>query len=952
MELEQVIKVIPEGTEQTIGVVPEGTEKMITVTPELVVGRVITEELNVTPTEEAQTFTPDQGVDGFDEVNVAAIPADYVGSAITRDPAMTASGPTVTAAEGYYTHAQTETVASGSAKTPTGGITANPSITVSNSGLITATISTSESITPIVEEGYIVTGTAGTISFSGSATEQLTTVNGQTIAPTESVQTAVPALRFTKGAVKIGAIPADYVGSGVTRQAGSTVTPIETAQTVVPADTFVTGAIGVAAIPSDYVGSGVTQRSSSDLAASGATVTAPAGYYSAAATTTVASGTEGTPVATKSAVNNHAVTVTPSVVNTEGYISGGTKTGTAVTVSASELVSGTLSITQNTTGRDVTNYQKVDVAIPAPVLETVNTTYTATTSQQTSTITASTGYDAIGQVNVTVTAVTSGMLGNPNVVRSKDDGYFYETISYPNFQAGYITSAASLQTHLSLEDKTVTPTTTAQTVGPTGDSYYLNSVTVDAVPTASLGVSQASRSKTTTALITRFDWPNFVAGYMSSHPPVAASQILQNETVTPTTTAQTVTPTNNGYYLESVTVEAIPAGTAGTPTATKGAVSGHAVTVTPSVTNATGYITGGTITGTAVTVSASELVSGSQTITTNDTYDVTNLAEVVVSVSGGSPNLQTKTNINPTTSSQTITADAGYDGLSSVQINAMPSGSAKPAASISSTGATLSTATNAIVLTKSVSNVPDVTAGYVASGTAGTTNITLQAPATLQGATTYYPTTTDQTINGSRYLTGNQTIKAVSQTNLAAENIKNGTTISISNGNGNIWSVTGTYSGGGGGGGIGDLLATSALGTISTSTTQATNLNKTITVTSVNAYDLLIVETSVDTVVANRHTATAGAIFLTASSNVNTKNGATVANAKWNSKISSSNVTTTRASTSSYGIYPNSCTVTTTSGGTASIPLYGRYNSTQTGTINGSYTTRVYGVKLYDLIGG
>jgi epidermal growth factor receptor substrate 15 len=457
-----------------------------------------------------------------------------------------------------------------------------------------------------VEEGYIVTGTAGTISFSGSATEQLTTVNGQTIAPTESVQTAVPALRFTKGAVKIGAIPADYVGSGV------------------------------------------TQRSSSDLTANGATVTAPAGYYSAAATKTVASGTEGTPVATKSAVNNHAVTVTPSVVNTAGYITGGTKTGTAVTVSASDLVSGTLSITQNTTGRDVTNYQKVDVAIPAPVLETVTTTYTPTTSQQTSTITASTGYDAIGQVNVTV----------------------------------------------------------------------------DAVPTASLGVSQASRSKTATALTTRFDWPNFVAGYMSSHPPVAASQILQNETVTPTTTAQTVTPTSNGYYLESVTVEAMPAGTAGTPTATKGAVSGHAVTVTPSVTNATGYITGGTITGTAVTVSASELVSGSQTITTNDTYDVTNLAEVVVSVSGGSPSLQAKTNINPTTSSQTITADAGYDGLSSVQINAMPSGTEGTP-----------TATKGTVTNHSISVTPSVTnaAGYISGGTHNGTAVTVSASELVSG---------------------------------------------------------------------------------------------------------------------------------------------------------------------------------------------------------------------------
>ena len=38
--------------------------------------------------------------------------------------------------------------------------------------------------------------------------------------------------------------------------------------------------------------------------------------------------------------------------------------------------------------------------------------------------------------------------------------------------------------------------------------------------------------------------------------------------------------------------------------------------------------------------------------------------------------------------------------------------------------------------------------------------------------------------------------------------------------------------------------------------------------------------------------------------------------------------------------------------GTATIVMYRCYNSTQTGTINGSYTTRVYGVKLYDLIGG
>lgn len=74
-------------------------------------------------------------------------------------------------------------------------------------------------------------------------------------------------------------------------------------------------------------------------------------------------GTAGTPTATKGTVSNHAITVTPSVTNTAGYISGGTKTGTGVSVAASELVSGTLSITSNGTGVDVTNYQKVDVNV-------------------------------------------------------------------------------------------------------------------------------------------------------------------------------------------------------------------------------------------------------------------------------------------------------------------------------------------------------------------------------------------------------------------------------------------------------------------------------------------------------------------------------------------------------------------------------------------------------------
>ena len=139
-------------------------------------------------------------------------------------------------------------------------------------------------------------------------------------------------------------------------------TPSETAQTITPSSGKYLTSVSVGAIASDYVGSGITQRSSTDLTASGATVTVPSGYYSASASKSVASGTEGTPTATKGTVSNHSVTVTPSVTNTSGFISGSTKTGTAVTVSASELVSGTKTVT--TTGMsDVTNYASVNVDI-------------------------------------------------------------------------------------------------------------------------------------------------------------------------------------------------------------------------------------------------------------------------------------------------------------------------------------------------------------------------------------------------------------------------------------------------------------------------------------------------------------------------------------------------------------------------------------------------------------
>lgn len=50
---------------------------------------------------------------------------------------------------------------------------------------------------------------------------------------------------------------------------------------------------------------------------------------------------------------------------------------------------------------------------------------------------------------------------------------------------------------------------------------------------------------------------------------------------------------------------------------------------------------------------------------------------------------------------------------------------------------------------------------------------------TEKSAATYNPATTDQTINGSQYLAGAQTIKAVTMTNLQPQYIANGVTVKV-----------------------------------------------------------------------------------------------------------------------------------------------------------------------------
>ena len=186
--------------------------------------------------------------------------------------------------------------------------------------------------------------------------------------------------------------------------------------------------------------------------------------------------------------------------------------------------------------------------------------------------------------------------------------------------------------------------------------------------------------------------------------------------------------------------------------------------------------------------------TGIKTLETGGKYCDSDIEIQYTKPAAPAPSLQAKSNISPTLSSQTITADNGYDGLSSVQINAMPSGSA-------TTPATTITANPSISvnlfgeITASVSKsqkvTPTVSPGYVSSGTYGTVTVSGSSTEqlTTKTAQTYTPTTTNQTIAAGQYLTGAQTI--LGDANLLAENIKKDVS---------IFSIVGSYEGGGGGG--------------------------------------------------------------------------------------------------------------------------------------------------------
>ncbi len=206
------------------------------------------------------------------------------------------------------------------------------------------------------------------------------------------------------------------------------------------------------------------------------------------------------------------------------------------------------------------------------------------------------------------------------------DGEFY-VVTYDGTE--YVTTAETLWTNnIILGDAQVVWQTSDVlypfaliSAGTEREGYFVNTSahTIKVELLEFTGDATILSSKSITANGTYAASADSADGYASVTVNVpSSSPTLQAKTnINPTNSSQTVTPDSGYDGLSSVQINAMPSGTAGTPTASKGTVSNHSISVTPSVTNTTGYITGSTKTGTAVTVTAAELASGNLALTDN-----------------------------------------------------------------------------------------------------------------------------------------------------------------------------------------------------------------------------------------------------------------------------------------------------------------------------------------------
>lgn len=302
-------------------------------------------------------------------------------------------------------------------------------------------------------------------------------------------------------------------------------------------------------------------------------------------------------------------------------------------------------------GQTVNIYAATDGIYCTATLESGYVLYTVESSAGESTIlsdnrfavTALTSTSAI----VTLTSKASGGETDMNTIN-------LTTPNGINIKTGGKYVADDIKVIPTLEEKSVTPTTSAQTVEPSTGNCGLKKVTVGAIQTEAKTQAASTSNVTVTPTTGKY-----LASVIVTPTPNEA------KTVTPTSSSQSVTPTT-GKLLSKVTVNAVPTETKSvtptrsaqtvTPSSGKflasvsvGAIQTETMTITPAKGSQTVQPTSGKYFS-AVTVEAipSDYIipSGTQQITANGTYDVSGKASAVVNVPSGVEEVATASAMN------------------------------------------------------------------------------------------------------------------------------------------------------------------------------------------------------------------------------------------------------------------------------------------------------------------
>ena len=278
-------------------------------------------EQTITPTESSRSLQA-SGYYMLGNVNVEAIPSNYIGSAIpTRSSTdLTASGSVVTVPSGWYGTAASTAIASGllNEYIPLPSIKPTWSLN-SSTGTINAQHEVAYGIYPIASSGYFETDEDIYPMVTMNTSYQLPTKGSATITPSTSSQTIASGY-FLTGVQTIAAMPTGSVTLPYQEVQFTPQMSINASTGVITAENMGTSVSITPTVSSGYVSSvdtgyvaflsassslALPTRSSANLTASGSIVTVPSGWYGAAASTAIAAGSI--------AVSSYTFNISPDV---------------------------------------------------------------------------------------------------------------------------------------------------------------------------------------------------------------------------------------------------------------------------------------------------------------------------------------------------------------------------------------------------------------------------------------------------------------------------------------------------------------------------------------------------------------------------------------------------------------------------------------------------------------